>query len=131
MGIIESIFQTLSHGRQMFKGGDFSQVGGEFLFEDGQVTWCHRMKNTRDHAEVPALRKQLGLDDQQPPRRKRWSSLGVTDLGRRLSNRRSRSWSRKRNSMAGSAMDRKSSSEGSVMDKVKEDKVEEAAAARE
>ena len=36
---------------------------GEARVEDGQVTWCHCIKNTRDHAEVPELRKQLELDD--------------------------------------------------------------------
>lgn len=72
------------------KAGAFNQVGGEFLFEpvgdifsspavsphptegetkevqekyeEKRVTWCHRMKNTRDHAEIPELREVLGLD---------------------------------------------------------------------
>ncbi|KAK9311594.1 AhpC/TSA antioxidant enzyme-domain-containing protein [Lipomyces starkeyi] len=48
------------------KGGDVKQIGGEFLFEvQGSVLepiWCHRMRNTRDHTEVPALRRVLGLD---------------------------------------------------------------------
>ncbi len=43
------------------KGGDQKQVGGEFLFEGGEVRWCHRMRNTRDHVEVPELREVLGL----------------------------------------------------------------------
>ncbi|KAK9350927.1 AhpC/TSA antioxidant enzyme-domain-containing protein [Lipomyces doorenjongii] len=48
------------------KGGDIKQIGGEFLFEvQGSVlepVWCHRMRNTRDHTEVPALRRVLGLE---------------------------------------------------------------------
>ncbi|KAH7362586.1 AhpC/TSA antioxidant enzyme-domain-containing protein [Plectosphaerella cucumerina] len=87
------------------KGGDFKQVGGEFLFEPADlvtpistpeavetnrsldnaldhqrnsgsahesedlygseekaVTWCHRMRTTRDHAEIPELMEVLGLD---------------------------------------------------------------------
>lgn len=70
------------------RSGDHRQVGGEFLFEpvelespvpevsDGKekedapqygaeeksVGWCHRMKTTRDHTEVPELRKILGMD---------------------------------------------------------------------
>lgn len=63
------------------KAGDLQQVGGEFLFEpvgdmtaspmvtpileDGEekrVTWCHRMRNTRDHAEIPELREVLGFN---------------------------------------------------------------------
>lgn len=56
------------------KGGNQRQVGGEFLFEtkagaddgdDGdaaEVTWCHRMKTTRDHAEADELQDLLGLE---------------------------------------------------------------------
>ncbi|KAF1824444.1 uncharacterized protein K489DRAFT_315858 [Dissoconium aciculare CBS 342.82] len=49
--------------KDVFRGGNPMQVGGEFLFEDGQVLWCHRMKHYRNHAEVPVLRKLLDLDD--------------------------------------------------------------------
>lgn len=47
----------------------------ETSVEGKRVTWCHRMKNTRDHAEVPELREILGLDgDGQPIKdKKRWS----------------------------------------------------------
>lgn len=72
------------------KSGDTKQIGGEFLFEppdvltpvtsptseggaalveregpvgeEKKVTWCHRMKTTRDHSEVPELMEVLGLD---------------------------------------------------------------------
>ncbi|KAI0179165.1 AhpC/TSA antioxidant enzyme-domain-containing protein [Hypoxylon sp. FL1284] len=30
--------------------------------EEKRVTWCHRMKTTRDHAEMPELMEVLGLD---------------------------------------------------------------------
>lgn len=71
------------------KSGDQRQVGGEFLFEPADVaspvttpqdaegegrpyeektvTWCHRMKTTRDHAEVPEIMEVLGLDGQGQP----------------------------------------------------------------
>lgn len=84
----------------MLSGGDFRQVGGEFLFAGDKVTWCHRMKNTRDHAEILEIRNQLRLDEPQnevsdgetPRARKRWSTAGLgAGLGRRLSSRR-RSW---------------------------------------
>lgn len=76
----------------MLRGGDFRQVGGEFLFENGKVTWCHRMRNTRDHAEIPDLRKHLGLDGEEKPVKKRWSTAALgKGLGRRLSSRR-QSW---------------------------------------
>ncbi|KAI5811379.1 AhpC/TSA antioxidant enzyme-domain-containing protein [Peziza echinospora] len=46
-----------------FKGGDIQQVGGEFLFVDGDCVWCHRMKTTRDHTEIGEFRKAIGIDD--------------------------------------------------------------------
>lgn len=68
-GIKQSIMRIPSG--DVFSGGDTSQVGGEFLFEketssndtgDIKVTWCHRMQNTRDHTDVPVLRRVLELD---------------------------------------------------------------------
>ncbi|MCJ1381832.1 hypothetical protein MMC17_004943 [Xylographa soralifera] len=125
--IVQSFYQVISSGRRALSGGHFWQIGGEFLFENGEVTWCHRMQHTRDHSEVPEIRKQLRLDDEQPPRRKRWSSLGTAGLARKLSlsNSRERSGSRKRNSVALSVRDA-SSKEGSVMEKVKEEQGKEA-----
>lgn len=29
--------------------------------EEKIITWCHRMRNTRDHAEIPEVREVLGL----------------------------------------------------------------------
>ncbi|KAK9320038.1 AhpC/TSA antioxidant enzyme-domain-containing protein [Lipomyces orientalis] len=50
-----------------WNGGDVKQIGGEFLFEVHECVidpvWCHRMRNTRDHTEVPALKRVLDLDD--------------------------------------------------------------------
>ncbi len=60
--VVKSFGQAVMSGRGALKGGDFQQIGGEFLFEDGLVTWCHRMRNTRDHAEVKVLLRVLGLD---------------------------------------------------------------------
>ncbi len=104
-----SFIQSLKSikGGLLLKGGDYHQVGGEFLFEpvnlatpmgsleeskqigekgvkgmlgkeaseEKQVTWCHRMRNTRDHAEIPELREILGLDGQGVPGKdsKRWT----------------------------------------------------------
>ncbi|MCJ1286411.1 hypothetical protein MMC26_005756 [Xylographa opegraphella] len=123
--IVQSFYQVVSSGRRALSGGHFWQIGGEFLFEHGDVTWCHRMRHTRDHAEVPEIRRQLRLDsEEQAPRRKRWSSgLGAAGLARKLSlssSSRERSASRTRNSLALSAREG-SSKEGSVMEKVKEE----------
>jgi len=41
--------------------GDYKQNGGEYLFEDGELKWCHRMKTTSDHAEIKELKEVLGL----------------------------------------------------------------------
>jgi len=71
---VASIMQGLKSGQHALKGGDFKQIGGEFLFENGEVTWCHRMRNTRDHAEIPDLRKVIGLDLEKPTPKKRWSA---------------------------------------------------------
>ncbi|KAK3068843.1 hypothetical protein LTR53_013277 [Teratosphaeriaceae sp. CCFEE 6253] len=49
--------------RDVLRGGNPMQIGGEFLFEDGEVVWCHRMQDMRGHAEVKVLRKLLELDE--------------------------------------------------------------------
>lgn len=56
-------------GRQVNRGGSWTQVGGEFLFqriknqdlgmEDWSVGYCHRMRNTRDHMETDQMRRLL------------------------------------------------------------------------
>lgn len=109
--VAASFMQSMKNlkGGLLLKGGDYQQVGGEFLFEpttvstpmaspedeagqekrlgeglDGKlgpeqteekhITWCHRMRNTRDHAEIPELREVLGLDGEGTPGHdaKRW-----------------------------------------------------------
>jgi hypothetical protein len=89
---VQSVVQGLKNGNKALKGGDFKQVGGEFLFEDGKPVWVHRMRNTRDHAEVEQLREVLGLEVAKLPQRKRWSH-GVKE-GKARS--RSSSWGRLR-----------------------------------
>lgn len=61
------------------KSGYYKQIGGEFLFElldsnadmtgeeEKQVTWCHRMKTTRDHTEIPELMQLLGINQATDP----------------------------------------------------------------
>lgn len=39
---VQSIFQGIGTGRHALKGGDLKQVGGEFLFENGECTWASR-----------------------------------------------------------------------------------------
>jgi len=66
------ITQGLKAGRLAVKSGEPFLNGGEFLFvkgsgagdgEDGggwTVEWTHRMKNTRDHTEIPEIANVLG-----------------------------------------------------------------------
>ncbi|RDA82658.1 hypothetical protein CP532_3197 [Ophiocordyceps camponoti-leonardi (nom. inval.)] len=81
-GIVDSIGQALRSvpSGLALKSGDHRQVGGEFLFvplveqvaspteekeedelERKRVSWCHRMRTTRDHAEVDEIIDVLGL----------------------------------------------------------------------
>lgn len=115
---VQSIFQGLSTGKNALKGGDFKQVGGEFLFENGECTWVHRMETTRGHSEVSELRNLLGLDGTRPPMRKRWSH----SVKQPKADRRSMSWGRLR-SKSKNAKERERDTSG----KVSPEKVEEEA----
>jgi hypothetical protein len=44
------------------KGGNILWVGGEFLFRGGEVVWCSRMKNFRDHSGVMVIKRLLGVE---------------------------------------------------------------------
>jgi hypothetical protein len=111
---VQSIFQGIGAGKKALKGGDMKQVGGEFLFEDGECTWVHRMRTTRGHAEVGDVRSLLGLDGARPPPRRTWSH----DVKAGKTQRRSLSWGRLR-SMSKGGKDGKGSG------KVTPEKVEE------
>jgi len=50
--ILSSVRQMIGSGFGAFKGGDYSQNGGEWIFMDGKCGWVHRMETTSDH--VPA-----------------------------------------------------------------------------
>lgn len=122
-GFVQSVKKM--RGGEVWKGGDYHQVGGEFLFEpismdfssplsspdtiagdekqlggqegmlemgsveEKHVTWCHRMKNTRDHAEIPELREVLGLDEKEGPPKgsnaKRWQKALLKRKGTGMS----------------------------------------------
>jgi hypothetical protein len=104
-----SVVQGLKQikGGLVSKAGDIQQVGGEFLFEpvgdmtaspmvtpiheDGEekrITWCHRMRNTRDHAEIPELREVLGFNGAgiSGKNKRRWSKALETRKGRGKTN---------------------------------------------
>lgn len=120
-GLVKSIAQGLKRigSGDALQAGDMRQVGGEFLFEvtggDTRLTdsnmgngglkklevgWCHRMKNTRDHAELPELRTVLGLEKVEGEERRRRRSVAGwrhSGLARSLSDKRQTlSWSSSR-----------------------------------
>jgi len=106
--MLYSVAKSLVQGLKQIKGGlaskagDIQQVGGEFLFEpvgdmtaspmvtpiheDGEekrVTWCHRMRNARDHAEIPELREVLGFNGAgiSGKNKRRWAKALETRKG--------------------------------------------------
>jgi hypothetical protein len=61
--------QYLKTGWKAKDGGDWRQIGGEFLFvkqgEGWVCEWAHRMRNTRDHAEIGELKEVLGMGKEE------------------------------------------------------------------
>lgn len=66
------------------KGGVVDESGEG---EQKRVTWCHRMRTTRDHAEIPELMEVLGLDGTGVPiaDQKRWIKAVESRKGTGLS----------------------------------------------
>lgn len=126
-GMVKSIAQGLKRigSGDVLQAGDMKQVGGEFLLEitggdtplanskpgneslkKVEVTWCHRMKNTRDHAELPEIKKVLGLEKVEGGERKRgsehsWRSSGLARTLSHKTQRLSLSKTRKQSRSAG------------------------------
>ncbi|KAH8670980.1 AhpC/TSA antioxidant enzyme-domain-containing protein [Xylariales sp. PMI_506] len=55
--------------------------------EEKKITWCHRMRNTRDHAEIPELMEILGLNGEGVPvgNQKKWAKALRSRKGTGLS----------------------------------------------
>ncbi|KAI2625910.1 hypothetical protein GGR54DRAFT_593501 [Hypoxylon sp. NC1633] len=67
---------------------DAKSVGQEGpKIEEKRVTWCHRMRTTRDHCEMPELMEVLGLDGNGAviKDKKRWAKALKTRKGTGLS----------------------------------------------
>lgn len=105
---VQSMVQCIKSGKGIVQGGDLRQVGGEMLFEDEQVTWVHRMKNTRDHAEIDQLRRVLGLTGKDEGRRQR--NDGFKAMARSMS------WSRRQERSKERRHDRSRSREDRVVE---------------
>lgn len=57
--IMRSARQMVGSGFEAFKGGDYSQNGGEWIFRAGKCEWVHRMESTSDHLTAEELVKVL------------------------------------------------------------------------
>lgn len=66
---------------------DNDEIEEPHLVEEKTVTWCHRMRTTRDHVEMPELREVLGLTGLGKPSKdpKRWSKAMDSRKGTGLS----------------------------------------------
>lgn len=95
----EFLFEPVEISTPIYSPGDeVKQLGVDMggglevgAGEEKRVTWCHRMRNTRDHAEIPELREVLGLDGEGVPGsdRKRWMKALQQRKGTGLSGRTS------------------------------------------
>ncbi|EKJ68671.1 hypothetical protein FPSE_11159 [Fusarium pseudograminearum CS3096] len=63
---IKTAIWRFLQGYPLFSSGAPNLQGGEFLFEgegdDKKVTWCHRMRHSRDHADTDEITEVLGLN---------------------------------------------------------------------
>jgi len=63
--VMTGVVDGIKAGSKALKGGDWSQVGGEFLYvrkgSDWEVEWCHRAKTTRDHTGMEQMKNLLGV----------------------------------------------------------------------
>ncbi|ROW00749.1 hypothetical protein VMCG_06470 [Cytospora schulzeri] len=67
---------TAGHSRTTsVSDNDNDEVEEPSLVEEKKVTWCHRMRTTRDHVEIPEMMEVLGLNGHGKPIKdqKRWS----------------------------------------------------------
>lgn len=80
--------EAMTSKRSSFeKDGIDGEGDDDFEPEEKRVTWCHRMRSTRDHVEIPELMEILGLSGTGKPsnNQKRWSKALDTRKGTGLS----------------------------------------------
>lgn len=57
---VSSVVDIVKSGSLALKGGDFKQLGGDFVWDArGQPILAHRMQHTRDHTEVSDLEQAV------------------------------------------------------------------------
>ncbi|KAM3418457.1 hypothetical protein BST61_g4443 [Cercospora zeina] len=59
---IDSTWNGIMSGHPLSSGPP-AQNGGELLFQDGQLKWCSRMRDSTDHSEVDELKEVLGIKE--------------------------------------------------------------------
>ncbi|GAA6059253.1 hypothetical protein JCM10212_006646 [Sporobolomyces blumeae] len=69
-GVLGNIFASITRAFKIGgifgkNSGDIKQLGGEFVFENGQPIYTHRMENTRGHAPLAELFQAAGLPPPQ------------------------------------------------------------------
>ena len=57
--VVDSVGQMIWSGFGAFKGGDYSQNGGEWIFRAGKCVWVHMMETTSDHVPAEELIRVL------------------------------------------------------------------------
>lgn len=72
--VVGGIMEILTN--PMASPGKKSQNGGEWIFVDGVLRWCRRMRNTRDHTEVEELKKVLESQRETGDRDGRYAETG-------------------------------------------------------
>ncbi|KAK3679590.1 hypothetical protein LTR37_021387 [Vermiconidia calcicola] len=60
--VLGSLKNIVTAGGKGLRGGKYTQNGGEWLFEDGELKWCRRMRNTQDHATIAELKGLIGFE---------------------------------------------------------------------
>jgi hypothetical protein len=63
MLVMTSVRQMFGSGYDAFRGGNYWQNGGEWIFRDGRCVWGHRMETTGDHATAEELVRVLSGEE--------------------------------------------------------------------
>lgn len=79
------IMDTPVHSPEDDFNRQLGDKGGVEYSEEKRVTWCHRMRNTRDHAEMEELREVLGLDAVEEKKKAKRRSKKVERKGTGIS----------------------------------------------
>lgn len=60
--VVKSTWAAITSGHAL-SSGPSAQNGGEWLFQGGELKWCHRMRNSTDHTDTKELKAVLQIDN--------------------------------------------------------------------